>query len=123
MDLASEGQITSNKKMSEATQGTAPEFIELAADIVAAYASNNSVPVAELPALISNVHAALNGLASATSQAAAAEEVEKATPAQIRKSITPNALISFIDGKPYWTLKRHLASHGFDPHTYRTRFG
>jgi predicted transcriptional regulator len=110
--------------MSESTQGTAPEFIELAADIIAAYVSNNPVPVAELPALISNVHAALNGLTSGISQAAAAEEqVERATPSQIRKSITPDALISFIDGKPYKTLKRHLASHGLDPHSYRQRYG
>ena len=111
-----------DKKMSESTQGVAPEFIELAADIIAAYVSNNPVPVAELPALIGNVHAALNGLAGGGSEAAA-EETEKATPAQIRKSITPNALISFVDGKPYKTLKRHLASHGLDPHSYRQRYG
>ena len=110
--------------MSEPTQGTAPEFIELAADIIAAYVSNNSVPVAELPALISNVHTALNGLANGASQATAAEEqVEKATPSQIRKSITPDALISFIDGKPYKTLKRHLTGHWLDPYSYRQRYG
>src|ERR1700712_1220447 len=110
--------------MSETTPGVAPEFIELAADIIAAYVSNNPVPVAELPALISNVHAALNGLTSETSQAAAAEEqVEKATPSQIRKSVTPDALISFIDGKPYKTLKRHLTGHGLEPYSYRERYG
>ncbi|MCJ2136009.1 MucR family transcriptional regulator, partial [Methylobacterium sp. J-026] len=37
---------------------------------------------------------------------------EKLTPSQIRKSITPDALISFIDGKPYTTLKRHLSKLG-----------
>ena len=110
--------------MTNLTQGAQPEFIELAADIIAAYVSNNSVPVAELPALISNVHAALNGLTSGISQAAAAEEqVEKATPAQIRKSITPDALISFIDGKPYKMLKRHLTRHGMDFQGYRARYG
>jgi len=109
--------------MSESTQGTAPEFIELAADIIAAYVSNNPVPVAELPALIGNVHAALSDLATGSSQAAAAEEVERATPSQIRKSITPDALISFIDGKPYKTLKRHLTGHGLDPYSYRQRYG
>ncbi|MER2263591.1 MucR family transcriptional regulator, partial [Methylobacterium oxalidis] len=106
--------------MSELTQGTAPEFIELAAEIVAAYVSNNPVPVAELSALIGNVHQALNGLASGTTQAVA-KEVEKPTPAQVRKSITPDALISFIDGKPYKTLKRHLSTHGLDPYSYRQR--
>ena len=108
--------------MTDLTQGTRPEFVELAADIIAAYVSNNSVPVAELPALIGYVRAALNGLANGASQATE-EEVEKATPAQIRKSITPDALISFIDGKPYKTLKRHLAGHGLDPHSYRQRYG
>ena len=110
--------------MTDLTHGAQPEFIELATDIIAAYVSNNPVPVAELPALISNVHAALNGLTSGTSQATAAEEqVEKATPSQIRKSITPDALISFIDGKAYKTLKRHLTGHGLDPHSYRERYG
>src|SRR3978361_2199892 len=110
--------------MTDLTQGAQPEFIELAADIIAAYVSNNPVPVAELPALISNVHAALNGLTSGASQATAAEEQgEKATPSQIRKSITPDALISFIDGKPYKTLKRHLTGHGLDPYSYRQRYG
>jgi predicted transcriptional regulator len=111
-----------DKKMSESAQGTAPEFIELAADIIGAYVSNNPVPVAELPALIGNVHAALNALAAGGSEAAS-EEIEKATPSQIRKSITPNALISFVDGKPYKTLKRHLTGHGLDPYSYRQRYG
>ncbi len=39
------------------------------------------------------------------------------------KSITPDALISFIDGKPYKTLRRHLTARGFDPETYRKRYG
>jgi len=108
--------------MSETTQGVEPEFIELAADIISAYVSNNPVPVAELPALIGNVHAALNSLATGASQAVE-EEIEKATPSQIRKSITPDALISFIDGKPYKTLKRHLTGHGLDPYSYRQRYG
>ncbi|WP_336490516.1 MucR family transcriptional regulator [Methylobacterium nigriterrae] len=110
--------------MTDQTPAYQPEFIELAADIVSAYVSNNPVPVAELPALIGNVHAALNGLANGSSEAATAEEqVEKATPAQVRKSVTPDALISFIDGKPYKTLKRHLTGHGLDPYSYRARYG
>ncbi|AWN39722.1 MucR family transcriptional regulator [Methylobacterium durans] len=108
--------------MTEETQGQSPNFVELAADIVSAYVSNNSLPIAELPALLAGVHTALNGLTSGASQVAE-EVVEKATPAQVRKSITPDLLISFIDGKPYKTLKRHLSTHGLDPHTYRQRYG
>ncbi|WP_236960314.1 MucR family transcriptional regulator [Methylobacterium durans] len=98
------------------------DFVELAGDIVSAYVSNNSLPVAELPALIMSVHTALNGLMKGGA-AAPVETVEKPTPAQVRKSITPDALISFIDGKPYKTLKRHLSTHGLDPYSYRQRYG
>ena len=48
---------------------------------------------------------------------------ERPTPAQIRKSIRPDGLVSFIDGKSYKTLKRHLTKHGLDPQSYRDRFG
>jgi predicted transcriptional regulator len=40
------------------------DFIELTADIVSAYVSNNSVPASDLPALISDVHAALGRVIS-----------------------------------------------------------
>ncbi|WP_236960559.1 MucR family transcriptional regulator [Methylobacterium durans] len=96
--------------------------IDLTAEIVSAFVSNNSVPAAELPALLASVHGTLKGLARGTSQASA-DEVEKPTPAQIRKSVTPDALISFIDGKPYKALKRHLTRHGLDPYSYRQRYG
>ncbi|GJE43140.1 MucR family transcriptional regulator [Methylobacterium soli] len=109
--------------MLEEAQEPAPDFIELAAEIVSAYVANNPLPVSELAALIGNVHKALNGLVTGSASIALAAEVEKVTPAQIRKSITPDALISFIDGKPYKTLKRHLAGHGLDPHTYREKYG
>ncbi len=39
-----------------------PNYIELAADIVSAFVSNNSVPTAELPALIGTVHTALTNI-------------------------------------------------------------
>ncbi|TXM66800.1 MucR family transcriptional regulator [Methylobacterium sp. WL12] len=98
----------------------------MASELVAAYVSNNRVSVNELPGLIGTVHAALNGIASGTGAAGAsapAEEVEKPTAAQIRKSIRPDGLVSFIDGKPYKTLKRHLTKHGLNPHSYRAKFG
>ncbi|CAO4179540.1 ROS/MUCR transcriptional regulator protein [Methylorubrum populi] len=66
---------------------------------------------------------ALAGLGVAQAAAPTEPKVERATPAQIKKSITPNALVSFVDGKPYKTLKRHLSQHGLDPQSYRTRYG
>ena len=100
---------------------TQVDLTELSAEIVSAYVSNNSVPVGDLAALISGVHAALQGL----TQPPEAQQTgpEKPTSAQVRKSITPDALISFIDGKPYKTLKRHLTKHGLDMVGYRERYG
>lgn len=119
-----EGRLTGTVLMSEENSKTNANFIELAGDIVSAYVSNNSVPSADLPALIGSVHNALLGLGGSVETAVAAPEVvEKPTPAQVRKSITPDAVISFIDGKPYKTLKRHLGTHGLDPHSYRQRYG
>ena len=97
------------------------DLTELTVDIIAAYVSNNHVQVAEVPALIAGVHAAISGLGQ--SAEAAAPEVEKATPAQIRKSIQQDGLVSFIDGKSYQTLKRHLSKHGLDMPAYRQRYG
>ena len=97
------------------------DLVALTADIVSAYVSNNRVPPAEMPTLLASVHAAVAGLGSAPASEKPA--VQKLTPAQIRKSITPEALISFIDGKSYKTLKRHLTGNGLTIEQYRERFG
>lgn len=97
-----------------------------ASDVISAYVANNPLPPAELPALISSVHAALKRIADtdiADSSAKEAEKVQRPTNAEIRKSIGRDGLVSFIDGKVYKTLKRHLSSHGLDPESYRERFG
>ncbi len=78
-------------------------------DIVAAYVSKNHLSPSDVPALVATVHGALAGLTHARP---AAEEGPQLTAAEIRKSITPDALVSFLDGKPYKTLKRHLTMHG-----------
>ncbi|CAA2145636.1 MucR family transcriptional regulator [Methylobacterium bullatum] len=99
------------------------DYIELTADIVAAYVSNNSVPVTALAELLSNVHAAISGLKAGGGSGSAPDKVEKLTPAQIKKSITADALISFEDGKPYKTLRRHLTLRGLSPEAYRAKHG
>ncbi|WP_375466384.1 MucR family transcriptional regulator [uncultured Methylobacterium sp.] len=108
--------------MSETAPTAQMNYIERTVDVVAAYVSNNSIPTAELPALIASIHEALNSVGTGSAPAPT-ETVEKPTPAQIRKSIRPDGLVSFIDGKSYKTLKRHLTKHGLDPHAYRDRYG
>jgi predicted transcriptional regulator len=100
----------------------APVIIEMAADIVSAYVGANALPPADLPGFIGLVHDALSGLARGE---AAAPTVEAPKPAiSIRKSITPDHLISLEDGRPYKSLKRHLATkYGLTPQAYREKWG
>jgi predicted transcriptional regulator len=67
----------------------------------------------------------LRDTAAAGGLGAAAPDVrvKNPNPAQTRKSVRPDGIVSFIDGKTYKTLKRHLSSHGLDPRSYRDRYG
>ena len=112
--------------MTDKNQGQNPETLALASEIVAAYVANNSLPASELPALLGSVHTALVGLYGGTGSAdadTAGQKADQPTAAQIKKSIRPDGLVSFIDGKTYQTLKRHLTGQGLDPQSYRQRFG
>src|SRR5580704_1459516 len=95
-----------------------PDRVSLAADIVSAYISNNSVPTGSLPDLIHNVHAALSKLGAV----AAVPQPETLVPAvSIRKSITPGFLICLDDGKKFKSLKKHLSVLGMTPDQYRQK--
>ena len=73
-------------------QQTPPNYIELAADLVSAFVSNNPVPAAELPTLISTVHAALTKTANGSSQQPT-EEPKKAPAVSVKKSVQPDYLV------------------------------
>ncbi len=102
------------------TSANQPNYIELAADIVSAFVSNNSVQSADLPNLIVSVHSALQNVGN-PAPAQAETKYQPAVP--IKKSVTPDAIISLIDGKRYKSLKRHLSKHGLTPAQYRERYG
>jgi predicted transcriptional regulator len=105
----------------DAVQEATVDYVDMTADIVSAYVSKNSVRPADLGELIATVHQALSGLGEPAKPAAV--QVEKPTPVQIKKSITADSLISFEDGKPYKTLKRHLTIRGLTPADYRAKYG
>jgi predicted transcriptional regulator len=107
--------------MSENEGAGAVNTSELAAEIVAAFVSHNSLPVADLPGLIASVDTALRGLASHVPMAAATEKPTPAVP--IKKSITPDYLICLDDGGRFKSLKRHLAALGMTPDGYRAKWG
>lgn len=80
----------------------------------------------ELAGLVGSVHRSLVGLGSATVSTPSSElesKIRLPTPAQVRGSVTNAGLVSFVDGRSYQTLKRHLSAHGLTPATYRQRYG
>jgi predicted transcriptional regulator len=96
--------------------------LALTTGIVASFVQRNAITLDELPALIKTVHASL-AIIERAPQPSSATDVRKATPAQIKRSITADALISFENGKPYRMLKRHLAVLGLTPQAYREKWG
>jgi predicted transcriptional regulator len=102
------------------TNSEASEQIELAAEIVSAFVSRNSLPSGDLPALIGSVHSALVKLAS---RAATIAEPEALVPVvSVRKSITPDYLVCLEDGRHFKSLKRHLSILGMTPEQYRAKW-
>jgi predicted transcriptional regulator len=97
------------------------ETVALAADIVAAFVSNNSVAATELPSMIQSVYRALNEAASGVKPQEAAPPLTPAVP--IKKSVTPDYIISLEDGHKYKSLKRHLSTRGMTPDDYRAKWG
>jgi predicted transcriptional regulator len=96
-------------------------YIELAAEIVSAYVSNNSVPASDLPTLIGDVHGAIVRVSSG----AAVVAPEAAKPAVApKKSITNDYLICLEDGRKFKSLKRHLRTqYNMSPEEYREKWG
>lgn len=96
-------------------------YIELTAEIVSAYVSNNTVPASEIASLISQVHSALSRVSGKTGDAA----TEPLKPAiSLKKSITPEYIVCLEDGKKFKSLKRHLRTqYSMTPEQYREKWG
>ena len=98
-----------------------PDSLELAAELVAAYVSNNPVPSSGLPDLILAVHSSLEKLRSEPDPAPPQAEA-KSPAVSIRRSVTPDYLICLEDGKRFKSLRRHLGLLGLTPEQYRQKW-
>jgi len=103
------------------TDGAGKNFIELTANIVSAYLSNNPTPAGEIPNLISQVHGALLRVSAGRSET----PLEPAKPAvSLKKSMTSEYLVCLEDGKRFKSLKRHLRTqYSMTPEQYREKWG
>src|SRR5687768_17659903 len=97
------------------------DLVQLTADIVSAFVSNNKIGSGEIGKLIEDVHSALKKAPNAL----AAQEAEQRDPAvSIRRSVTPDYIISLEDGRKFKSLKRHLKNtYNITPDEYRTKWG
>lgn len=97
------------------------ELLELTANIVAAYVSNNPLPTSELGRVIADTYAAVSKLqAPLTLQ----PEERRAPAVPIKKSVTPDFIICLEDGKKFKSLKRHIGTHyNLTPDEYRAKWG
>jgi predicted transcriptional regulator len=100
---------------------TGKNFIDLTANIVSAYVSNNPTPASDIPALIGQIHAALLRVSTGRAEL----PIEPAKPAvPVKKSMTADYLICLEDGKRFKSLKRHLRTqYNMTPEQYRDKWG
>jgi predicted transcriptional regulator len=103
------------------SDASALDLQNLTADIVAAYVSNNKVSGDELASLIGSTYQALS--TAGAPPPPAETEAPKPDKAAVRKSISPDYLTSFLDGRRYKSLKRHLTKAGLTPAEYKERYG
>ncbi|WP_394890477.1 MucR family transcriptional regulator [Mesorhizobium sp. AaZ16] len=96
-------------------------LIELTADVVSAYVSNNAVPAGELPGLIADIHSGLGRVGGAAREP---EQIEKSKPAvNPKRSVHDDYIVCLEDGKKFKSLKRHLMTHyGLTPEQYRKKW-
>ena len=95
-------------------------ILEMTADLVAAYVSNNAVPVGELPDLIASVNASLTRLGTPVEAPASQAQTPAVNP---KKSVFPDYIISLENGKRFKSLKRHIGvTYGLTPAQYREKW-
>lgn len=95
------------------------DLLTQAADIVAAYVSNNAISAADLPSLLTTVHQKLGELAIDGGEA---QRPDPAVP--IKKSVTDHHIICLEDGAKLKMLKRYLRTrYNLTPDEYRKRWG
>lgn len=103
------------------------DTIMLATELTFAWLANPNTRVStdDVPAFLASVHRALGSLSSPDAgHSTKPEAITNIAAVSARKSLaSPDRIISMIDGKPYASLKRHLAAHGLTPDEYRERFG
>ena len=94
------------------------DLLSLTADVVSAYVSKNPLPTSALPEMIAQVHQSLTALSGPKQEPQA--PLVPAVP--VKKSVTPDHIISLEDGRKFKTMKRYLGLLGMTPDQYRAKW-
>lgn len=111
-------------------EGGRRNSVALATELTIAWLGNvhNRVLADDVPAFLQAIHSTMEQLRDGTQRASKNDTEADAgkvyTPAiSARRSlVSPDHIVSMIDGKAYRSLDRHLAANGLTPDEYRTRY-
>lgn len=115
------GSVRTAKVRNKIMNSSELDLTSLTADVVSAYVAHNVISSEKLPDFIGSVYAALS---KASVQGVEPPAVELKPAISIKKSVTPEYIVCFEDGKKFKSLKRHLRTHyDMSPEEYRERWG
>ncbi len=98
------------------------ELRRIAADVVSAYVSYNTMPNTELPGLIQTVHEAFANVGK--EEDANPDDARQKPAVPIRRSIHDDYIVCLEDGKKLKMLKRYLRTrYNMTPEEYRRKWG
>lgn len=102
------------------------DAVALAAELTIAYLGNSNTRVSaeDIPTFLRSMHQTIRELSRGATAEPEPVDARQEGAVTARKSLASrDHIISMIDGKPYKTLRRHLAKHGLTPEQYRQRYG
>jgi predicted transcriptional regulator len=97
-------------------------LVDITAEIVSAFVSNNTVQSSQIPEIIKEVHNTLQTIYEGSEYLIDGNNSLKPA-ANPKKSIFPDYIICLEDGQKFKSLKRHLMTHyKMSPEEYRAKW-
>ncbi|KMO42993.1 MucR family transcriptional regulator [Methylobacterium variabile] len=107
-----------------ATERSNDRVLTLTAEVVSAYVRGNAIRAADVADLIKLVEGTFQAIvAGPAANQPAASATALTPPVAIKKTVTPEYIVSLEDGRPYKSLRRHLGTRGLTPEQYRRKWG
>lgn len=100
------------------------DIMHATVSLVSNLIQHRGLDLIDVPDALTKIAAGLRAAAEEKPPEPIAVPAVAAVPAvPIKKSITPDYLVSLEDGRRYKSLKRHLSGRGLTPEGYRAKYG